>query len=136
MAQNVLPVLRANTDEIFTVTTGYFAAYFGRLLMEKALPDDVCVLKVDVPCEATPETPWEITRLSRKLYYHPTPPERDSWDQPGIPSYQVVGDPDQDQPDTDVYTVRVKGFVSVTPLSLDLTSRVDLKALQQLLQEK
>ena len=117
-------------------TAGYFAAYFGRLLMEKALPDDVCVLKVDVPCEATPETPWEITRLSRKLYYHPTPPERDSWDQPGIPSYQVVGDPDQDQPDTDVYTVRVKGFVSVTPLSLDLTSRVDLKALQQLLQEK
>jgi 5'-nucleotidase len=63
------------------------------------------------------------------------PPERDSWDQPGIPSYQVVGDPNHDQPDSDVYTVRVKGMVSVTPLSLDLTSRIDLKELEHYLQE-
>lgn len=117
-------------------TAGYFAAYFGRKLLEMNMPDDVCVLKVDVPCDASPDTPWEITRLSRKLYYHPTPPERDSWDQPGIPSYQVIGDPNQDQPDTDVYTMRVKGHVSVTPLSLDLTSRIDLRELEQYLQQK
>ncbi len=124
------------SPEVDFSTAGYFAAYFGRLLMEKSLPSDVCVLKVDVPCEATPDTPWEITRLSRKIYYQPTPPERDSWDQPGIPSYQVVGDPNQDRPDSDVYTVRVKGVVSVTPLSLDLTSRIDLKELETYLQEK
>jgi 5'-nucleotidase len=123
------------SPEVDFSAAGHFAAYFGRILMQKNLPSDVCVLKVDVPCEATPETPWEITRLSRKLYYHPTPPKRESWDQPGIPSYEVVGDPSQDQPDTDVYTVRVKGAVSVTPLSLDLTSRIDLKDLQHFLQQ-
>jgi 5'-nucleotidase len=124
------------SPEVDFSTAGHFAAYFARLLLEKSLPSDVCVLKVDVPCEATPDTPWEITRLSRQIYYHPTPPERDSWDQPGIPSYQVVGDPNQDRPDSDVYTVRVKGKVSVTPLSLDLTSRIDLKELEHYLHEQ
>lgn len=123
------------SPEVDFSTAGYFVTYFGRKLLEMNMPNDVCVLKVDVPCGATPDTPWEITRLSRKLYYHPTPPERDSWDQPGIPSYQLIGDPNQDQPDTDVYTVRVKGFVSVTPLSLDLTSRIDLKELESYLHQ-
>ena len=121
------------SHEVDFSTAGYFAAYFGRLLMEKKLPTDVNVLKVDVPCEATPETPWEITRLSRNIYYQPTPPERDSWDQPGIPSYRIVGDPKQDRPDSDVYTVRVKKRVSVTPLSLDLTSRIELSELKNIL---
>ena len=124
------------SPEVDFTTAGYFAAYFGRLLMDKSLPADVCVLKVDVPCEATPDTPWEITRLSRQIYYQPMPPERDSWDQPGIHSYQVVGDPNHDRPDSDVYTVRVKKLVSVTPLSLDLTSRTDLKELKHYLQEE
>lgn len=104
--------------------------------MEKTMPSDVCVLKVDIPCEATPDTPWEITRLSRKMYYQPTPPERESWDQPGIPGYQIVGNPNEDRHDSDVYTVRVKGVVSVTPISLDLTSRIDLKELEHFLKEK
>jgi hypothetical protein len=34
-------------------------------------------------------------------------------------------------PDTDVYALRVKRVVSVAPLSLDLTSRVDLKVLDR-----
>jgi 5'-nucleotidase len=96
---------------------------------------DVSVLKVDVPSDATPDTPWEVTRLSRKRYYIPTPPERESWDQPGIVGYQVSGDPSQDNVDTDVYALRVKRVVAVTPLSLDLTSRVDLKALENVLRE-
>ncbi|MFL7890620.1 MAG: 5'/3'-nucleotidase SurE [Anaerolineales bacterium] len=124
------------SPEVDFSTAGHFTSYFGRLLMKKSLPADVCVLKVDVPCNATPETPWEITRLSRKIYYQPIPPQRDSWDQPGIPGYEVVGDPQQDRPDSDVYTVRVKGNVSVTPLSLDLTSRIDLKELQEYLQKE
>lgn len=107
-------------------TAGYFATYFGRLLVEKKMPPDVNVLKVDVPCDATPETPWQVTRLSHISYYEPTPPKRDSWDQPGIVDYRIVGDPKRDNIDTDVYALRVKRIVSVTPLSLDLTSRVEL----------
>jgi len=115
------------SPEVDFSAAGYFAAYFGRKLVEKELPSDVNVLKVDVPCDATPETPWEVTRLSRIIYYEPTPPIRDSWNQPGIPSYRIVGDPTKDSSDSDVYALRVKRVVSVTPLSLDMTSRIELQ---------
>jgi 5'-nucleotidase len=124
------------STEVDFSAAGYFAAYFGRMLVEKKLPADVNVLKVDVPCDATAETPWEITRLSRIIYYEPTPPKRDSWTQPGIPSYRIVGDPTQDRTDSDVYTVRVKRVVSVTPLSLDLTSRIELQDFERQLREE
>jgi 5'-nucleotidase len=123
------------SEEVDFSTAGYFTAYFARLLVERRMLPDVSVLKVDVPSDATPDTPWEVTRLSRKRYYIPTPPERESWDQPGIVGYQVSGDPSQDNVDTDVYALRVKRVVAVTPLSLDLTSRVDLKALENVLRE-
>ncbi|UCD99972.1 MAG: 5'/3'-nucleotidase SurE [Chloroflexota bacterium] len=124
------------SQEIDFSVAGYFAAYFGRLLVEKKLPEDVKVLKVDVPCDATIETPWEVTRLSRIIYYEPTPPERESWNQPGIPSYRIIGDPTKDRQDSDVYALRVKRVVSVTPLSLDMTSRIDLKDLEADLRRK
>lgn len=122
-----------HSPEVDFSTAGYFAAYFGRLLVEKKLPEDVKVLKVDVPSDATPATPWVITRLSRIIYYQPTPPDRDSWNQPGIPSYRIVGDPSQDRTDSDVYAVRAKRVVSVTPLSLDLTSRIELDDFEEYL---
>ena len=122
-----------HSPEVDFSTAGYFAAYFGRLLVEKKLPEDVKVLKVDVPSDATPATPWGITRLSRIIYYQPTPPDRDSWNQPGIPSYRIVGDPSQDRTDSDVYAVRAKRVVSVTPLSLDLTSRIELDDFEEYL---
>lgn len=112
---------------------GHFTEYFGRMLLDQQLPPDVDVLKVDVPSNANPQTPWEFSRLSRMKYYLPLPPERKSWDQPGRVSYRLAEDPIKDGDDTDVYILRVKRSVSVTPLSLDLTSRVDLKELKSLL---
>jgi 5'-nucleotidase len=110
---------------------GYFTAYFGRILMAKEFLPDVDVLKVDVPTDADTRTPWQITRLSDIPYFEPVPPERDSWNQPGKVNYRVMDDPGINPPDTDVYALRVKRVVSVTPLSLDLTSRVDLKVLDR-----
>jgi broad specificity polyphosphatase/5'/3'-nucleotidase SurE len=40
-----------------------------------------------------------------------------------------------DAPDTDVYALRVKRLVSVTPVSLDLTSRIDLNAFEEELRQ-
>ncbi len=39
------------------------------------------------------------------------------------------------RPGSDVYTVHVERMVSVTPLSLDLTSRVDFEELRDILAE-
>lgn len=104
----------------------YFTAYFARLALQRRLPSDVDVLKIDIPSDATPETPWKITRVSRRRYFDPTPPDRSSWDLPGRVRYRASEGHAEDPPDTDVYTLRVRRMVSVTPLSLDLTSRVDL----------
>ena len=109
----------------------YFAAYFGRILLEKRLPDDVRVLKVDVPSDATPETRWQVTRVSRQPYYLPQLAERPSWDVSGAVSYGEAVVAEGEDPDSDVYVLRKKRMVSVTPISLDLTSRVGLDDLEK-----
>ena len=119
------------SKEVDFSTAAHFTAYFSRMLLGRQLPADVSVLKIDVPSDATPDTPWKITRLSRQRYYEPTAPLRRSWDVPGRVGYRLAGDPSEDDIDTDVYAVRVKHVVSVTPLSLDLTSRIDLKDFDQ-----
>jgi broad specificity polyphosphatase/5'/3'-nucleotidase SurE len=47
--------------------------------------------------------------------------------------YRQAGQLDLEPEDTDVYALRKRRMVSVTPLSLDLTSRVDLGDLDRLL---
>ncbi len=121
-----------STDVDFS-TAAYFTRYFAERMLSVPLPDDVYVLKVDVPWRASKETPWRVTRLSRKRYYRPVPPEREDWSQPGLVGYEPGDPPETFDPESDVYAVRVDRVVSVTPLSLDLTSRVDLKALERLL---
>jgi broad specificity polyphosphatase/5'/3'-nucleotidase SurE len=43
--------------------------------------------------------------------------------------FEIRFDQDLLEPDSDVFAVRVAREVSVTPLSLDMTSRVDLEEL-------
>lgn len=127
--------LSYSTEVDFT-TAAYFTAYFSRLILMHRFPHDVHVLKVDVPAGATLETPWEITRLSTLRYFEPLAPDRPTWDVPGKVGYRLAGNPNQDMNDTDVYAVRVKRVVSVTPLSLDLTSRINLKKFEERLKKQ
>jgi 5'-nucleotidase len=119
------------SDEIDFKPAGYFTAHFARLILEKKLFDGVDLLKVEVPRHATPETEWRMTRLSRHRYYEPFPSERESWDAPGTIKYRHYDDLSQEPEDTDVYVLRQKGMVAVTPLNLDMTARVDLQELEQ-----
>ena len=119
--------------EVDFSVAAYFTTYFGRLLLTKDLPPDVDVLKVDVPCDATLKTPWKMTCLSRQRYFEPVAPQRQSWNTPGTLGYRVGDDFERDHPGTDIYTLRVERMVSVTPLSLDLTSRVDMNEIEGML---
>jgi 5'-nucleotidase len=122
--------LSHSTDVDFS-TAAHFVHKFARLLLNLRAPTDVDVLKVEVPERATPETPWRITRLSRTRYYQPQRPARASLsDRANIP-YARRLEPDRLEPDSDVRAL-VDGVVSVTPLSLDITSRVDLDTIQAL----
>ncbi len=112
----------------------HFTRFFAeQMLSSRRLPDDVDVLKVDVPNGATPETAWRVTRLSRRRVYWPTRPERIGLSDVGKLGYEFGADPSRAEPNSDVYAVMHDAVVSVTPLSLDLTSRTDLFRLQQLL---
>ena len=116
--------------------SAYFARKFGKWLMSSKRPPDLDVLKIDVPLKATPQTPWRVTRLSRGRIYWPTRPQRTGLSDIGRVGYHYDYDPSQAEPDSDVYAVLHEGVVSVTPLSLDLTSRIDLQQLQQMLDGK
>jgi 5'-nucleotidase len=126
---------RSYATTVDFATAAFFARYFACWMLTKRLPFDVDVLKVDVPADATPQTPWAITRLSRQNYYDPVRPLRTAWDEARPVGYQRAGDPALDRQDTDVYTLRVRKMVSVTPISLDLTARVDLDALKRQLSD-
>jgi 5'-nucleotidase len=123
---------RTYSREIDFSSAAGFTALFARLLLEKSMPPDVDLLKVDVPSDATPQTPWQITRVARQHYFQPIAPKRSSWDQPGSVGYEFKPDLNC-EPESDVYVLRVKRLVSVTPLSLDMTSRVEFTALEELL---
>ena len=109
-------------------TAAHFTNYFARKLLAGKFPPDVDVLKVDVPDDATPNTEWRITRMSRSRYYLPVKPAREKLSDSARVGYQMGVDTERLEKDSDVYALRVGRVVSVTPLSLDLTSRLDLEA--------
>ncbi len=116
-------------------TAAHFARRFGEWLLRSAnrRPDDVDIIKLDVPAGATLDTPWRVTRLSRRRVYWPTRPERASLTDTGRLGYRYHTDPSKAEPDSDVYAVLHDKVISVTPISLDLTSRTDLYRLRQIL---
>ncbi len=113
------------------------AGYFTQLIAEKVLnlelPFDVDVLKIDVPQNATPQTPWELTRQSRQRYYVPKPAARASVTEHGPVGYEIDYDPKDLEPGSDLYALLIEHKVSVTPISIDMTSRTDFNALNKLL---
>jgi 5'-nucleotidase len=124
----------APSDNVDFEAAAHFARFFAeRLLRVGSLPEDVDLLKIDVPRDATAATPWKIVRQSRRRYFVALKPAELIFDQPTDVDYEI--DPTTSSPGTDTYTLAVDRHVAVTPLSLDLTSRTDLAELQQLLSD-
>ena len=109
----------------------HFLEQFTRLALERKLPEDVDILKIDVPDTATAETPWRTARLSRTMYYskYLEAPSIDS----RISDFEtrIQFSEEAVEIDSDIYVLAVRKEVSVTPLSLDFTSRVDLDLLNR-----
>ena len=94
------------------------------------------VLKIDVPGTATAGTSWQITRVSRHPYYMSSLPEPSL--KSTINDATLVINPSRSSAelDSDIYAVTVDRVVSVTPLSLDCTSRTDFIALRTMLERE
>src|ERR1051325_590476 len=79
------------SDELSFSVAAEFTYRFAKLLLEKKFPFDVDLLKVDVPTEATVDTPWQLTRVSRQRYYEPLATERKTLTEPGLINYREAG---------------------------------------------
>jgi 5'-nucleotidase len=123
-----------NQDVDFTVAA-YFTRLFAEKLLLKEMPEDVDVLNVVVPDGATEQTPWKVTRLARMRYFMPYVVRKGKPEDTGYITSNILKD-DEIPPDNDIYTVRVEKMVAVTPLSLDMTSRVAPSFLDALLRAK
>ncbi|MBN1178114.1 MAG: 5'/3'-nucleotidase SurE [Anaerolineae bacterium] len=118
------------SDDVDFSTAIHFTRYFSQRLLAARLPFDADVLKIDVPCDATPETPWRLTRVSRQTYYYAVLPHH----QAGPMDYRPRDDTDALEHDSDIYAFVVDRVVSVSPLSIDLTTRADPEEVAQVLQ--
>jgi 5'-nucleotidase len=122
------------SEEVDFGAARHFTRFFvQRLLQVGSLPHDVDLLKIDIPSDATPETPWRIARQSRRRYFVALKPTDVVFEEPLQVRYEL--DPSTSRPGTDTYTLAFDRHVAVTPLSLDLTSRTDLAELGRLLSD-
>jgi len=116
------------TDQDWQPTV-HFLRQFAKIMLAGSLPADVDLLKIDVPRDASPDTPWRLTCLSRDRYW------RTSLENPGphsrIKDAEVIIKIDKSSldPQSDVYAIAVDKVVSVTPLSLDFTSRTSFESI-------
>ena len=130
--ERIAEFLEHSTKVDFTVTA-WFARKFAEIMLAKPLPEDVQVLKLDVPFDATRETPWRITSLGRNRVFTPKIFPREDRTQPARFTFIQNMDPNDFSADSDVNVLKVDRLVSVTPLSLDMTSRVQASELDDLL---
>lgn len=99
--------------------------------LKHGLPSGVDLLNINIPRHATMDTEIEITRLARKIFLTGV---EERHDPRGRPYYWINGELVRDAEEgTDVKAVMKKGHISVTPLSLDSTARVDFKEIGALL---
>jgi len=104
-------------------------------MLEYDLGYDVDILKLDIPQGATPKTPIVLTRQSRQRYYVPTPSHREKLSDRGPIGYKISYQPEDLEEGSDLQILLVEKKVSLTPLSIDQTSRADIQRLQSLLNE-
>jgi 5'-nucleotidase len=110
-------------------TAAYFTHLFARMMLDLSLPAHTDLLKLDIPREATPETPWRITRVSRQSYWRSLIEEIEGARQ--YTGYERNIDPETLEPDSDIYAIVVDEVISVTPMTIDLTANEDFAVLAE-----
>lgn len=115
-------------------SASYFLRKIAKSVIKNGLPEGVDMLNVNIPSDATEETAISLTRLARRMF-NPTVEER--IDPKGNPYYWVVGRRCENfEPGTDAYALKVERKVSVTPINIDMTARIDFETIMEILDGK
>ena len=119
-----------------TVNDFSAAIHFTNLVASKmlanALPFDADVLKLEIPCGASDQTRLVVTRQDRIAYYQSVVQPRKKLFETPLKISQIPSKGKYIARGTDAYAL-AEELVSITPLSLDLTSRDCLGKVAQLL---
>lgn len=111
------------------------AAHFTRkiadIILREELPFDTDVIKLEIPLSATTETKSVITRLDRKQYYGTKIEDRKSVFTSPAKVKHFAQKGFYSKTDTDAYAL-AQGWVSITPLSIDLTTRASMDEIASL----
>jgi len=101
-------------------------------VLEKGLPAGVDILNLNIPVNATEDTEVVVTRLARKIFKTAV---QERSDPRGRPYYWIDGDlVCNEREGTDVRAVYQEGKISVTPLTIDNTARVDFSVISDLVE--
>jgi len=103
----------------------------ARNVLKHGMPENVDLLNINIPYHAEEDTPVEITRLARKVFKTDVEARRDPR---GRPYYWIAGDLIREEEEgTDVHAIMQKGHVSITPISLDSTARIEFSEIEKYL---
>lgn len=116
-----------HSDEIDFSIAAYWTRWMAEKILADELPRQVPVLNINVPSDATRHSAVRVTRASHQAYFYSR--VRDG----KFIGYDSNVDLATLERDSDIYAVRVARAVSVTPLTFDLTARVNFKKFAQAL---
>lgn len=103
----------------------------ARNVLKHGMPENVDLLNVNIPYHAEENTPIEITRLARKIFKTDV---EERHDPRGRPYYWIAGDLIREAEEgTDVHAIMQKGHISITPIALDSTARIDFSEIEKYL---
>jgi 5'-nucleotidase len=127
---------RSNPTDINFSTAANYTHRLAKWILTHGLPNGVDLVKLDVPHDATPETPWRITRLGEHRYFEPYLNRKGSWDHPAFIEGHPVDRFDLVSKDSDIYTLRHDRMISITPLQLDMTANINFADLDAAIRKK
>lgn len=121
-----LAVSLAGEEPYDFTTAADIAAKLAKLILKQGLPQNT-LLNTNVPAVDSIRG-MKVTRQGRRLWENAIQETKDPW---GRKHYWIGGGTPYSDPgkDTDVYTVS-KGYISVTPIHLDLTNHQGIELLK------
>jgi 5'-nucleotidase len=123
------------TEQNWT-TTVHFLKFFSKILLDGKAMIDVDALKIDIPECATKETEWKLTKVAKCGYYFKefeNPCEETRLNEGKI---KIIINENELEKNTDIHTFAIQKMISVAPISLDLSSRVEFKELRKLYEQE
>jgi 5'-nucleotidase len=125
----------SNSPEVDFQAAMYVGAELARRVLALGLPGGVDALKVDLPKGATRQTPWRLTRQSRKRHFYRPVDGHSEATGKSSPVFERILDPYETEPGSDIWVLFVERQISVCPLTIDLTAPVTASAMDSLLQQ-